>query len=218
MGTELLTPDFTVSTSTWTDWATGLQVTTAEEYTDAADKLKTIKALSKEIESSYGPLKQKASEAHKAIVAEEKRQLAPLQQAEAMCKDRMLTFQRAEQERAEAERRRLQAEADERARREREALEKKAAAAKKPETQQKYTEAAASVQAPVVNVASQAPKANGVSIRKVWKARIVDATRIPREFLLVDETKLDRYAKAMKEMAKVDGVEFYEDSQLAARV
>ena len=125
---DLTAPDFQAKLSPWTDWAKSLAIATPEQYATASEQLKGIKALVKEIEASYGPLKQKASEAHKAIVAEEKRQLAPLVDAEATCKTVMLKYTAAEQAKAEAERRRLQAIADEKARVERAALD--AAAAK----------------------------------------------------------------------------------------
>jgi len=216
MATDLAEIDFAAEISPWVTWANSLAITTDADFTDAAEQLKGIKSLQKEIEASYGPLKQKASEAHKAIVAEEKRQLAPLVKAEAVCKSLMLTYQQAEQRKAEGQRRRLQAEADEKARREREALEKKAAAAKKPETQQKYQEQAAQVMAPVVAVAPSVPKVSGISTKKIWKARIVDEAKIPRAYLMVDTVKLDRYARAMGSQASVEGVVFYQEDSMAA--
>ena len=260
MGTELLTvePDFAEQVSPWVTWANALAISTLQHYSEAAEQLKAIKALTKEIEGSYGPLKQKASEAHRAIVAEEKRQLAPLVSAEATCKRAMLTYHAAEEATRLAEQRRLQAEADERARKEREKIEQAAAKQRQVEAEARakadqarreaeqaseadrkrllaqadaadrkaaaaavkqdvQAEKAAAIVAPVITVASQAPKANGIATRKVWKARVVNAALVPREFLVIDEKKLDGYAKAMKGTTKVDGVEFYEENVMSAR-
>ena len=167
MTTELAKPDFAAEVSPWASWARGLAITTPEEFTGAAEQLKAIKALEKEIERSYGPLKTKAWQTHKAIVLEEKRQLAPLLMAERKCKRAMLCYQEREENKRRIEQVRLQAAADLRARKEREALEAAAKRAKKPETQQRYEEAAAAVVAPVIEVASQAPSIDGISTRTV---------------------------------------------------
>lgn len=45
--------------------------------------------------------------------------------------------------------------------------------------------------------------------RRTWKWRLVKAELVPRDFLLVDTVKLNKYATAMRESAKVPGVEFY---------
>lgn len=47
------------------------------------------------------------------------------------------------------------------------------------------------------------------AIQTRWRAQVVDESKVPREFLIVDEKKLQKYATAMKETAKVDGVQFY---------
>lgn len=49
----------------------------------------------------------------------------------------------------------------------------------------------------------------GWTTQKRWKAKVVDETLVPREFLIVDTVKLNKYATAMKETAKVPGVEFF---------
>ncbi|HET6329207.1 MAG TPA: hypothetical protein VFF76_00330 [Holophagaceae bacterium] len=61
------------------------------------------------------------------------------------------------------------------------------------------------------------PKVSGLSSRKVWKARVINANLVPRDFLMVDEKKLADFAKAMGETAKVDGVEFYSEEILSSR-
>jgi len=121
--------------------------------------------------------------------------------------------QKAEAARKAAE----QANAAERAQllRKAEAAERKAnAAAIKVEAKQ---EQAAMVAAPVIQVAQAAPKVDGASTRKTWKARVVDETNVPREFLMVNEKALDAYAKATKGKFAVGGVEFYEQESMAIR-
>lgn len=42
-----------------------------------------------------------------------------------------------------------------------------------------------------------------------WTFEVVNAAEVPREFLIVDEGKLQKYAVAMKETASVAGVRFF---------
>ena len=76
---------------------------------------------------------------------------------------------------------------------------------------------AQAVVAPVVTLAPAAPRVEGVQTRKTWKARVVDAALVPREFLTVNQAALDAFAKAVKGATPVAGVEFYEDATLAIR-
>jgi len=61
---------------------------------------------------------------------------------------------------------------------------------------------------PVV-VLPDAVRATGQKFRTSYKWRITHSELIPREFLMVDEVKLNAYAKAMKESAEVPGIAFY---------
>jgi type IV secretory pathway VirB10-like protein len=106
----------------------------------------------------------------------------------------------------EAERRKAQAEA------ERRQAEANAAAAKAEARE----EAAAAVVAPVVTVASTAPVVKGQSIRKTWKAVVVDAALVPREWLVVNDQALQAFAKATKGACPVAGVTFIEETGLSS--
>lgn len=208
------------------EWAKSLSITTAVEFTDAAETLKGVKALVKEIEQCFDPLKRKASEAHKAIVAEEKRQLAPLVEVERLAKNAMLGYQRVEQEKAETERRRLQAIADEAARKERERLEKLAASAKKPETKEKYAEAAAAVApAPVVHVAPPVPKVAGITTSETWTGEVVNLAEFyafvfeNKRFELVtpNDKAIQQLARSLKNGAQIPGLRFSPKQVMSAR-
>lgn len=198
------------------EWANCLSVTTADEFSDAADRLKGIKALMKQVADTFSPMKKSADAAKKAILDQEKKHLIPLEQAESMAKRKMLAYQQEEQRKADEQRRKLQAEADEIARKEREAALKMAEKAKKPETKAKYEEQAAMVQAPVIQVPVEAPKVAGISVRKVWKARVINAAAVPDAYKIVDEKKLQQYATMMKEQAALPGVQFYSEEVMSA--
>lgn len=108
-------------------WAIGLKITTAEDFTEAGQRLQQIKGMARRITDFFEPMKQRQDEAKRAILDAEKKLAGPLEQAETMAKHAMLTFQRAEAEKARVEQARLQAIADEEARKIRERAEQEAA-------------------------------------------------------------------------------------------
>ena len=196
--------------------ASAIVIATPEQYSGASDFLKSVKAAQKKVVEFFAPLKTKAHEAHKAITTTESTTLKPLTEAEATIKRKMLAYA-TEQDRIRQEaERKLQAEADAQARKEREALEKKAASMKTPEKQQEYMEAAAAVVAPVVTVASTTPVIAGQSIKKQWRAYVKDVKLVPREFMVVNESALQAFARATKGSVQVSGVEFREEPILSS--
>jgi hypothetical protein len=68
---------------------------------------------------------------------------------------------------------------------------------------------AAQVVAPTVNVVI--PMIQGQHNKTVWKAKVVNESLVPREYLMVNEKLLGDYAKAMKDKANVPGIEFYSE-------
>ena len=142
-----------------------------------------------------------------------------LKNAETIIKRGILSYQ----QKIADENRRLQLEADKAAK---EAEERRKAAIVrdaeqameqgKPELAVAYIEKAEAVYIAPVNVAKER-RPEGISMSKIWKYEIVDAAKIPREFLMIDEKKLQKYAANMKDTAKVEGVRFFEDSIISAR-
>ncbi|MDE3244474.1 MAG: hypothetical protein KGN80_00190 [Acidobacteriota bacterium] len=59
--------------------------------------------------------------------------------------------------------------------------------------------------------------AAGSRVNRPWKFRVVDAAMVPREYLMVDESKLGQLARSAKSDAAVPGVEFYEDIVIGGR-
>jgi hypothetical protein len=178
----------------------------------------------KKLEDFFDPNIATAHKLHKDLVAQKKKVIEPAQQAKDIAKSKALAWQQAEEEKRLAEQRRLQAEADLKARQERERLEAKAAAAKRPETVAKYEEAAAQVQAPVVLVPPPARIAGAVG-RETWKAQIEDYTLLWQfifanqrtDLVTINVKELERLAKAQQGQAKVPGVRFYVEHDLAVK-
>jgi len=131
---------------------------------------------------------------------------------------------RAEQERQEALARQARNEVErQKAAAAAEAARKIAeAAAAKAEVKE---DTAAAVVAPVVEVAAVTPEVKGQSIRKTWKARIVDpkaaATAVLawpdwNAYLTLEAGEFNRFAARTKGAVSVPGVEFYEDATMAS--
>jgi hypothetical protein len=196
--------------------ASAIVVKTPEQYSEASDFLKAVKGAQKRVTDFFSPMKSKAHEAWKAITTTEAATLKPLQDAEAQVKRVLVAYQAEQEAIRQAEQRRLQAAADEAARKERERLEKEAAKLKTPELREARLEQAAAVIAPVVTVAAVTPVIAGQSVRKTWKARVVNQALVPREWLVVNEKALDAFAKATKGAVPVAGVEMYEETGLAS--
>jgi hypothetical protein len=196
--------------------AQSLVIVTAQDYEGAANFLKDIKAAAKKVDAFFDPVIEPARNTHKAALAQKAVFADPLKAAETTCKQKQLAWTAEQERKRQAEQSRLQAAADEAARRERERLEKEAAKLKTPELKAARLEQAAAVVAPVVQVASIAPEIKGQSVRKTWKAEVVDPPSVPRGWLIVNQQALDAFARSTKGAVRVPGVEFYEETTLAS--
>ncbi len=192
-----------------------VKVANVQDRSAALEIGKQIKTRRAQVTEFFRDSKNKAHATWKSIVAQEKSFTDRLDAVERKIKQAVLQYDREQEAIRQAEQRRLQAEADEAARKERERLEKQAAKLKTPEKQEALREQAAAIVAPVVNVAPVTQKTEGVSTRKIWKARVVDADKVPREWLIVDEKALDGFAKATKGSKQIAGVEFYQEETMA---
>ena len=139
----------------------------------------------KGIEEHFARAKKAASDAHKMIVASVNALIGPIAEARAIYFAKSDAFQREERRRAEEESRRLQA----LARKEEE--ERQIAAAIEAEASGEQAVAEAIMQeevvAPVVTVAPQVAKVEGVSTRTVWSAKVTDVRTCLRFLLERDE-------------------------------
>lgn len=205
-------------------WAQSLRITTPGEYETAAEKRRCLVRGIDRVEEFFKPHTVRADEAHKALVADKNRVLAPLKEARQITNKEMLRYELDEKAKALAEQQKLQAEADERARRERERLEAQAAKLKTPEKQAERLEQAAAVIAPVIYVPSAKPKVAGISTRKTWVVDTIDKAALVAAvaqrpdllaYLMVDESALLKVGKATHGEIEIPGVTFREEYILA---
>jgi exonuclease VII small subunit len=199
-------------------------IRTPTEYSLVGSQAMKLKGILKATIAKLEPAIQEKFRAHRQAVAERNSATSPLEEAIRMVDQGMADYRRAEEQAAAARQRaadaeaRAQAEAEAKRLTDRRAIE----LAKQYEAQGNQEQAALALANPVpvlpvvratetVHVAN-IPQVEGQSVRRQWKARIVDAARIPlsHDFYTLDESKLDAYAKRLGVHAKVDGVEFYE--------
>lgn len=202
--------------------ARAIKIADNADYEGAGKFLVEIKQRAKQVEGYWKPLKEKARAAWQEIVDKEKTMLSPLSEAETTIKREMVRYS-AEQE---AARRAAEAEARRRQQEERDRLLAEAIAAEKAGN---AASAAASVaMAEMVEdmaapaVVAEAPKAAGVSVRKTWKARVLDDAAVPviaNGIVIrpIDAAALNNIARLTKGTASIPGVEFYEESAVSAR-
>jgi len=194
--------------------ANALIVTTSEQYEAAAEMLLNIKSLQKEINETFDPICKKAFDAHKEAVAQKKKVEAPLIEAERIIKPKMADYI-AEQDRIKrAEEERLRAIAQ------KEEEDRRIAEAEQAAAEGKHEEAEAIISeevyvAPVV-VQKTTPNVSGISYRETWDYEIVDMSKIPREYWILDKVKISGVVRSMKGATNIPGVRVFSNKTVAA--
>lgn len=206
-------------------WAEGLTVASAEEYTAAMDGLKQVRVVRDQWAAFWRPLKGKAYASWKELVAREKEVLDVCDAAERLVKGKAGAWYQEQERKRQAEQARLQAEADERYRREQERLRRAAEKLKTPELREQRLAEAEYIPPPVVTV-PQVDQADGVAVRKTWRAEVVDMAAliaaatpgsVAASFLCVNQKVADSFARSTRGSVVVPGVQFIEESTLAVR-
>jgi hypothetical protein len=84
------------------------------------------------------------------------------------------------------------------------------------EAETKVTEEAPAFlqEAPLV---ATAPKVEGVYARKVIKYRVTDINKVPREYLVVDNSRISATIKKFGATTKIPGIEIYQEETMVAR-
>jgi hypothetical protein len=209
-GREMTTPDVTERAMTIVQAAQVLQIKTKDDYVQAAGLWKDLTAMGKEIKEAFNGIIEKAHAAHKEAIAQRDKYLDPVDKATKQVKSLMLSYD-AEQDRL---RRAEEARLAELARKAEEEARLAEALALEANGQKAEAEAVLSeqVQAPVMIIKKDTPKVEGGPVfRTVWKFRITDAAKLPREYLAPDEVKIGQVIRALKNMTNIPGVQAYEE-------
>lgn len=208
------TRDIDVKNDSMLSKANALIVNDDEGLIIAGKFLTGIKFHVKNIKATFKDSKAAAKLAHSEVCDLEKKALGFTADAELCIKAKMSNYTTAQEALEKARAAKLAAELKEKA--EADALELAEDLEKNSQTAEAdlALEVAA---APVVIPVSPPKKISGISYRESWTYKIIDQDKVPDEFWIIDEKKLAKFAKAMKEQAKVEGVVFSSKKIVAAR-
>lgn len=210
--------------------AQAVKIRNQADYEGAAYFLREIKTSQDEVKKTFAESKALSDKAHKAICAAEKKHLDPRLQAEAILKEEMRVYLRAEDLKIKAEQERLRREAQEKADADRRAAIKKQEEdrirmAQELEARGQVEKANEVLEAPIyvapavpqVIPVLQKPTAAGIAPKKKLTFRVNDENLVPREFLSVDESKIRKYIAYKGDEAVIAGVIIEEDINVSAR-
>lgn len=188
--------------------AKALTIADNDGYLKAAEYRKAIRALDQKAEEFFRPLKQKQDEAKKALLDAEKAVRIPLQQALEATDGKLKTWEREQERLRQEEEKRLQEIARKQAEDEAVALAAELEAQGDTETAEAII--SAPVEAPAVIVESFVPKVTGIGRRETWRYRITNEKLIPREYLMLDHSKVGGVVRSMKASTRIAGIEAYD--------
>jgi len=169
----------------------------------------TIKTMIKEVDSFFEPFEKQAFQMHRALTSKHKEINTPLLEADQYITGQVKVYLKKVEEKRQAEEIRLRdiARKEEEERRLMEAIEL--------EKEGNVEEAQAVISEPMnivtPTVKMDIPKVDGRLYRTVWKWKIVDMAKIPREFLTTDDIKINGVVRALKGATSISGVAVYEE-------
>jgi hypothetical protein len=167
--------------------ANQIQITDHDSYEQAAEFLKSIKAMKTQIEDHHKPFIKAAFKAHKEAKSAEKKFTDPLNIAERIIKSKIGVYAMEQERKRKAE----------------------------IEARRKDLDKAGHDDIPVEPMAPEKPKVAGISTKKVLKWRVKNETRIKKEFMQINTTKINQLVNAMgKDAEKLVGagsIEVYEE-------
>jgi len=176
-----------------------IEVVDQVSFANANGLIARLQSQKKKVIDFFSESKKKAADAHKAICNAEKQMLAPVDTRINALKVATTKWYAAEQARIAAEEERRRKEAEDMAR-----LAAEAEASGDTDTAQEAVAEAILAEAAVTVM----PKCEGTSMRAVWKAIVTDPDKVPREYLIVNQSALDALAKATKGSISIPGVRF----------
>lgn len=172
----------------------------------ANEFLKTVKTLRKEVDDTFDPISTKQYAAFKETKNQKGRFEQPLKEAEIIVKGLISCYmQKLAREREEAEAKQREKE-EKRFQDARDAdkigLEEKAKEIREDDTKL----------API----PEPTKLEGTHIKKLWRWKIVDVDKIPREYMTADVLKINAQVKAFKDKTNIPGIKVYQESIVAS--
>ena len=179
-------------------------------FAGAADFLSKVKVRIKRLDAMKEDLTRPFADALKEARNKFKMMSEPYEQMEASLKSKMNAYIQLKEAQAQKEAYEAKLKADEE--NNKRILEQKEAEAKGEPVKEVEMVEAAQVEAPKTQVRTESGMAY---VQKRWKARITDEKIVPREFLGVDQVKVNDAIKSG--VREIPGIEIFEESTVAVR-
>jgi hypothetical protein len=168
-------------------------------------------------------LREEAEEADRKAAEKERERLAELQRKadeRQAVEDARLAEERATAKTEDDKRRAEEQEVAAQARRDREQEELHQARLDSEKEQRERTARAATLEERAETATTAptiaAPKVKGISTRKIWKFEIVDAGKIPREYLVPNEVAIAGVVRALKNATNIPGIRVYSKDTMSS--
>ena len=182
------------------------------EYDAAAQLKQELKSFRKQIAETFKPIIDKAHKAHKEAISQMKKVEEPFIAQERRLDPILATWL--------TEQAKIREEKLAEMRREKALIEEKALAAADIAQEHGDEEAARDIIESVNTLAPAAldkPDSGGIHVRKNWKFRITDASKVPEQYKRIDESKIGKVVRALGEHASIPGVETYCETSTVTR-
>lgn len=161
------------------------------------------------INNHYKPLADAAFKSHRLITTQWNKMKQPLEDVKTHLVNQVKAYQRKVREEAEAEQRRLAeiARKQEEERRLAEALE----AEKEGNVEEAQAILEEEVFMPTPVVRPDVPKVDNRKYATKWSWKVTDINKVPREYLIVDQIKMNGIVRAMKGNTRISGIKVFEE-------
>jgi len=184
-----------------------LKIVDAVTYGQMAEASLILRKAVKYFEDLYRPRIRQADEVVKSLRDDMRRLQHPALEAQKLCDSALVTWDNEQRRIAEQERIRLQE--IQRKREEDERIELAALAEKAGMTDTAKDILETPIEQPPVTVQPNVPKVTGFSFRDDWGWELEDADKIPDEFWQLDEAKIGKIVRALKETTNIPGIRVY---------
>lgn len=180
--------------------------------------LKHVKGLQKKVKDAFDPIVEKANKAHKEATSQRKKYLEPLTLVEEKIKAAIALFYESEAKKAKEIEDKVNAELKARADEMKDKLLTEAADDEWLSEINKEKAAQIVPQTVDAKGLSEFKKQEGLSVRKIWKFKVTNASLVPTHYWMINEKILQEIATDTKDRhPDIPGIEFYQESSVAMR-
>lgn len=195
----------------------------------AANLLKSCVLMKSKIKAVMDPIVDAAFKAHRTATAKRNELIKPVEEGEAHLKRLLGDFQLREEERVRREREEAEAAARAELEAQKKAIEEQAIRAAaaleeaglKDESEKTLVRAQQEIldkqSVEVTAPASSAYKPAGMASRDVWKWKVVDVSKVPSKYLMVNEKLINAEVKVQKDKTDIPGIEVYREKTAFVR-